>query len=112
MQPCHHEVQREENLGIPEVLRFELESEPWHVMLDVFGVVLERFYAKEEGAERHRGDEGKNERASVPGLRRVNGERHGEAAGNEDGRVERPCPDQHLVACGRERGWIEAAIHA
>ena len=54
VQPGHHEVEREEDLRVPEVLLLELERRARHVMLDELVVVLDALDAEERRAEDHR----------------------------------------------------------
>src|SRR6185503_11144037 len=47
----HHEIQREEDLRLPEMFGLELKPETRHVVLGELGVVLERLDPQKHGPE-------------------------------------------------------------
>jgi hypothetical protein len=110
MKAGHDEIQREKNLRVPRVPRIEDESGSRYVVLAEFGVVLEALDAQEDAAEEHRDHQEGHQLAPLARLRRVHRERHRQAAGNENGRVGRAGPDDHLVARRGERVRIPHAI--
>ena len=71
VQAGHHEVQREEDLRVAEVLRLELERRAGHVMLDELVVVLDALDAEKRRAEDHRERQERQQQLALAGLRGV-----------------------------------------
>ena len=103
VQPGHHEVQREEDLRVAEVLVLELESRPGHVVLDELRVVLDGLDAEERRTPSTIvSDQEHHQQPALAELRRVHRQRHRQAAGDEDGGVDRAEPR-------RRSSWLAAA---
>ena len=73
--------------------------------------VLHPFDAQEDRAEEHGGYEEKDQVIAPLFLRRVNGERHGETAADEHGRVESAERDVQMVAAGGKGLGESVPVH-
>src|SRR5262245_53045033 len=57
VQSRHHEVQREKELGVPDVLLLELEPRAGNMVLQELPIVLDALDAEKRRTEHHGGDE-------------------------------------------------------
>ncbi len=111
VQAGHHEIEREEDLRVPEVFGFETEVRARDVMLHELVVVLDALDPQERRSQDHRHDQESDQLPAVAGLRRVHGQRHRQTAGDEDGGVDGAERDVQFVAGEGKRLRIPGAVN-
>ena len=110
----HHEVKREENFGVAErdLGVVPLEHASGDEVLVPFVAVLDVLDPQEGAAENDRSDEPpRNRVATSIGLRGPDGQRHGQAAGDQHDGVESAPADAEEVRASGEGFDIFVAIH-